>query len=69
MPVKCPFLDKCHPYYLLVTLFFMGMIAANIFGLSLYSKIARKSDYEAQEAGNNGFTDVVVNSASTETQG
>ena len=52
--------------YLLVALFFLGIVAANIFGLSLYSKIARKSVHDAQDSRNTAFSDVVITSASTE---
>ena len=47
--------------YLLVALFFFCLVATNIFGLTLYSKIARKSVHDAQVSRNtNAFSDVVV---------
>ena len=59
--------------YLLVSLFFLAMLASNIFGLTLYSKIARKSvrgDDDPKESQRRrqqqmaAFSDVVITATS-----
>ena len=57
--------------YLLVSLFFLAMLASNIFGLTLYSKIARKSvrgDDDPKESRRQqqmaAFSDVVITATS-----
>ena len=56
--------------YLLVALFFLAMLASNIFGLTLYSKIARKSvpagddPKESRQQQTAAFSDVVITATS-----